>query len=484
MLSPQRFFGSRRGLSLGLGLALSVLAVTILWSTWRLRQHIRAQIPMRDGETLDAVAEMQYLADKSEDETITTLEDPAEQIQLVLKISRLRNVLAVRLFSPEGDFVTAVPAYITESSLTPEEMVTLRGLQPVSHYFPKAQLQEQVLMAQTNSGPVPLLEVNIPLREPGRQQLAGIAQFLINGSSIAGEYAQVNRALALQSVLAFALGGSILAVGLTLAFHKVQRANQLLADRTANLLQANRALALTAKISAVGAVTSHLIHGLKNPLTGLQSFVREQACGQGQDSDWQVAIATTKRMEDLINRVVRVLQEDQDAVSYEISVDELAGMLSDKLEGTARSLGIHFETTVRGTAVFSNRDAGLVGLILENLIQNALEATPRGKVVRLTIAAGPEHVTMEVQDEGPGLPPEVRSRLFSPCASAKKGGSGIGLAISRQLASHLGATLELDRSSPLGCAFRLTLASASHLIEAEGRERAAALSSAVGAPKD
>jgi nitrogen-specific signal transduction histidine kinase len=64
---------------------------------------------------------------------------------------------------------------------------------------------------------------------------------------------------------------------------------------------------------------------------------------------------------------------------------------------------------------------------------------------------------MEVADEGPGLPPEMQARLFAPCPSHKKGGSGIGLAISQQLANHLGAELELKHSSSKGCAFRLAL---------------------------
>jgi signal transduction histidine kinase len=191
----------------------------------------------------------------------------------------------------------------------------------------------------------------------------------------------------------------------------------------------------------------------------LQSFVREQADGQSdrRDSDWQLAIASTKRMEDLINRVVRVLQEDESGASYELSLEELAEMLSVKAQTSARQLGVRFAIDVSGSAVFSNRQAGLLELILQNLIENALEATPAGKAVRLVISAEPENVIMEVQDEGSGLSREVQSRLFSPCASHKQGGSGIGLAISHQLANHLDAKLELKRSSQQGCTFRLTL---------------------------
>jgi signal transduction histidine kinase len=99
----------------------------------------------------------------------------------------------------------------------------------------------------------------------------------------------------------------------------------------------------------------------------------------------------------------------------------------------------------------------LVLLILENLVQNAIDASPPGTTVKLAVCTEDDRVILEVADEGPGLPPEVRTRLFTACASRKKGGSGIGLAISQQLAKHLGAELGLKHSSSKGCTFKLAL---------------------------
>jgi signal transduction histidine kinase len=62
-----------------------------------------------------------------------------------------------------------------------------------------------------------------------------------------------------------------------------------------------------------------------------------------------------------------------------------------------------------------------------------------------------------VQDEGPGLPAELQSKLFKPCRSNKPGGHGIGLTICKQLANHLGAALELKSSSEKGSVFALQL---------------------------
>ncbi len=86
----------------GVVLALVVLGTAILVSMLHLRERVFAQIANRDGLTLDAVAAVQFADDKANDESVT-LNDPSEQIQLALKISkRLPSVIGVRLFSPEG----------------------------------------------------------------------------------------------------------------------------------------------------------------------------------------------------------------------------------------------------------------------------------------------------------------------------------------------------------------------------------------------
>ena len=444
----------------GLGVALAVLALGILISLLHLRRLVFSQIASRDGETLNAVAAVQFADDKANDESVTTLDDPSEQIRLALKISnRLRSVLGVRLFAPDGAFLTAFPPYITDATLSAEDLASLRNLRPVSHFVASVQLREQDVLAETNSAPVPLLVVNIPLREEGADQVSGIAQFLVHGASIKQEYAQLDRHLIAQGALAFFVSGAIVTGGLWIAFRRVQRANVLLADRTANLLKANRELALAAKTSAIGAVTSHLIHGLKNPLSGLRSFVQGQAQDQesAQNTDWQVAVATTQRMQLLIDRVVRVLQEQQTAVEYEVTLSELLELITAKLQAIARDAGVELCSKVIGTASLSNHEADLVLLILENLLQNAIDATPRGKSVFVRIIEGETSFGMAVEDQGPGMSQEIMQRLFTPCSSTKQGGSGIGLTISRHLAAHMGATLELKRSDATGCCFELVL---------------------------
>jgi signal transduction histidine kinase len=96
-------------------------------------------------------------------------------------------------------------------------------------------------------------------------------------------------------------------------------------------------------------------------------------------------------------------------------------------------------------------------LILTNLIENAIEATPAGDTVTLSAARESGRLRFRVRDKGSGFPAHLREHLFLPCKSTREGGSGIGLAISKQIADHLGAKLELAESSTLGCEFVLEL---------------------------
>jgi signal transduction histidine kinase len=457
-----------------IGLTLAIFAGTLLFVNLRLRARLRAQIAGRDAQVLHQIALVQGLADQAADqlgpEFDLGAEDAGGELAVLSQSERLKEVVAnlksilgARLFDSAGKLLLALPPSLGEAEIAAADFASLKQQQPVSHYHAAARREDLFVEARQNApdqpSAGPVLEVLIPLAATGQRKLIGVTQLLLDGQSIAGEFAALDRALLRQAAGVFLSGGALVVLGLTWAFRRLARANALLAERTASLLKANTELALAAKTSAVGALTAHLIHGLTNPLSGLHSFVTSRTEGQQPEADaeWEEAASTTRRMQNMIQETVRVLREENGIAQYEVTLAELVELIAAKAQPAARAAGVVFETRGAAQGVLSNREANLVMLILENLLTNAIQATPQGKAVCLGLAPTAEGFTFEVCDQGPGLPDAVQPTLFSPGHSAKPGGSGIGLAISKQLASHLGGELALKHSSPQGCVFTLKL---------------------------
>jgi signal transduction histidine kinase len=302
----------------------------------------------------------------------------------------------------------------------------------------------------------PLIEVNIPIHARGETTLLGCAQLMLDARDLAADCARLDRNLAWEAMAVFVPGAIILTGALGWAYRRLQRTNRLLEERTAGLLRANHELTLAAKTGALGAVTAHLIHGLSNPLANLEDFVTARgSLGQG-DEDWRDAIAATDRMRRLVHEVVRVLGEETGGDRYEMSLEECGKVLAGKVQPVAREFGVVCEIVVLSRRRLANHPANIVLLILDNLINNSLQVTAPGKKARVTIRDGEEGVVCEVADEGPGFPEALTRTPFAPCRSTK-GGAGLGLAISQQLAVHLGGRLELRETGAAGTLIWLRL---------------------------
>ncbi len=455
----KRLLRSRRLPLIGMALTLLILGGTIYLGTAHVRQKIRGQIAGRDAAILHSVALMQQLSQESDLELGGQLEEVTDQFAILLQISQLNGVIAARLFDAEGKFLVPFPANVAEIKLNAEDLGKLKELKPLSHFEQQANPANVFAPALTSpprASSAPLLEVTIPLHRKDQTKLLGIIQFVIDGKSIATEYAELDRSLFYQATLVFLAASLLIVAGLSWAFRRLQRTSRLLLERTGHLARANEELALAAKTSAVGAVAAHLIHGLSNPLSGLQDFVAGR--GQGTvESEWQDAITTANQMQSLIGEIVRIIGDEHGVERYEVTLHELVEVISAKVQPAARDAGVYFKASVTGEGVLPNREANLALLILDNLLKNALQATPPAKTLRLRIATAGDRIAFEVEDEGPGISAVMKGSIFKPCRSTKPGGNGIGLALCRQLANHLGAELVLRRDTPQGCVFALTL---------------------------
>jgi two-component system sensor histidine kinase HydH len=102
-------------------------------------------------------------------------------------------------------------------------------------------------------------------------------------------------------------------------------------------------------------------------------------------------------------------------------------------------------------------DGARMKQVLLNLVQNAVQASPKGGKVWVITRLDPKYVEVEVADQGPGIPRENWDKLFFPFFTTKRGGTGLGLAISHKIVETHGGTLELVKSNENGTTFRVRL---------------------------
>jgi nitrogen fixation/metabolism regulation signal transduction histidine kinase len=109
------------------------------------------------------------------------------------------------------------------------------------------------------------------------------------------------------------------------------------------------------------------------------------------------------------------------------------------------------------TGVVARADRDQLTQVLVNLVKNAEEAMAgRTGAIHVRVKKGPE-VTLEVEDEGPGIPAELKPRLFEPYVTTKPQGTGLGLAIALRICQEHGGRLEAVDGAKGGALFRVSL---------------------------
>jgi two-component system sensor histidine kinase HydH len=250
------------------------------------------------------------------------------------------------------------------------------------------------------------------------------------------------------NVMVATLGGLVL-VGLALvAFWTLRRA--------AALEQKQLEMEHLARIGQMSAVLAHEIRNPLGTIKGFAQLIAEKLQG-GDRALVEPVIAESTRLEQLVNDLLlygrppkpEIRQTDSAAIR-----DLLEAHAGRFVEGKGVRLsfdvpGVTFET-----------DPNLLQQVLLNLMRNAVEAaegTP-GAEVRISLeAAESGSISWQVADNGPGLPAELRGRLYEPFATTKSSGSGLGLAISKKLAEALSGRLVVSDGPGGGTVARVVL---------------------------
>ena len=214
-----------------------------------------------------------------------------------------------------------------------------------------------------------------------------------------------------------------------------------------------------------------IAHELRTPLTNLKGQL--EAIEDGLLPADGRTLASLREETGLLERLVEDLQELALAEAgklkldlSEVSVEQAALAAIGALGPAAEAAGVSLEASVEPGLPPLTADRERLAQILRNLLANAITHSPPGGVVRVTARRDGSALEIAVSDEGPGIAPEHRERVFDrfyrvdASRSRATGGAGLGLAIARQLARAHGGDLRVESEPGRGSRFIVTLPAA------------------------
>jgi two-component system, NtrC family, sensor histidine kinase PilS len=225
------------------------------------------------------------------------------------------------------------------------------------------------------------------------------------------------------------------------------------------------------RLEAVAALSASLAHEIKNPLASIRSSVEQLSRSRYATQDERFLAELIVRESDRLNRLLNeFLDFSRVRATQFVPVDlrEIAIAVT-RLVKEHPDCRDDARLTVEGPRTGMEGDADLLHRIVYNLVLNAVQAAkgPVGVTVSVRPALGEdvphgsdhlEHAArLQVRDDGPGIPADIRERLFEPFVSGRPGGSGLGLAIvQRAVEAHRGL-LFVDSAPGTGTAFTILL---------------------------
>lgn len=213
-----------------------------------------------------------------------------------------------------------------------------------------------------------------------------------------------------------------------------------------------------------------LAHDLRTPLTAAHVTMTQALSGaygelpERYREVLQTALAANndqRRMVGTLLLVARYEAGESSTINEIVACDELALRIVEELRPVAEVKGVELRVELGKKPLATRGDPHEIRRAIANLVANAIDATPRGGHVIVSVERGDAMVVVRVDDDGYGVAEERRAGLFQRFAGGHPGaGSGLGLYIVRRIAEKHGGSARFEPRSPRGSSFTLALPAA------------------------
>jgi two-component system NtrC family sensor kinase len=237
------------------------------------------------------------------------------------------------------------------------------------------------------------------------------------------------------------------------------------------LAEVQEQLARSRRLATIGALAAGVAHEINNPLAAITTCA-EATLRDLRAAPEVAALASARQwdyyLEEIVRQALRCkqitrglldLSRQKRARREPVELNRLVEQAAQVFNARGHGRGVTVVAETDESVGMVATDEAMVRQILDNFLANALDAVGDGGHVRVKTALEGERVRVEVEDDGPGIPPETLARVFDPFFTTKDPGrgSGLGLAISLTFAEAMGGTLTAESKPGAGSRFRLWL---------------------------
>ncbi|SHM77669.1 His Kinase A (phospho-acceptor) domain-containing protein [Caldanaerovirga acetigignens] len=214
--------------------------------------------------------------------------------------------------------------------------------------------------------------------------------------------------------------------------------------------------ATSESLSVIGELAASAVHEIKNPLFSIRGFLQilDNTLSESDKRKEYVKIMISEvdRLESLTKDFLMLAKIKSDSKEL-VWVCELIKEVIELYKSSFEKKKIRFRLYMNDESIFLWADRDQLEQVFINLIQNAFEAVEEGGSIDIIVSKLNEKVKVEVKDNGRGIGPEVKDKIFSPFFTTKKNGTGLGLFISKRIVENYGGNIYFNSAQEEGTTF-------------------------------
>jgi signal transduction histidine kinase/HAMP domain-containing protein len=218
---------------------------------------------------------------------------------------------------------------------------------------------------------------------------------------------------------------------------------------------------VTAKLAALGRLTSGVAHEVKNPLNAMVlqlEILRSKLQEKGEHIQPHLDILSEEIRR--LDRVVKTFLDFTRPIELRPAETDIEALVRDVFtlaEPQAQQNKVQLIFEANGALPLLVIDRDLMKQALLNLVLNGCQAMPGGGELKITPRALPHRLELAISDQGVGIPADMRPKVFSLCFTTKPGGTGVGLAMAYRIVQLHNGSIDFSSEPSQGTIFRISL---------------------------